>query len=53
MSLILCLGEKRDEKNLVLNESSPKSPNLKSTSLDVHIEETIKIQDQAQVDDVI
>ena len=42
------LGEKRDEKNLVMNESSPKAPNLDSISLDAHIEETIETQAQAQ-----
>jgi len=50
---ILGHGEKEDEKNLSMDKSSHKAPNLKFTSLDPYIEETTEIHSQAQVGDVM
>jgi len=36
-----------------MDKSSYKAPNLEFTSLDPYIEETMEIQTQAQVDDVM
>ena len=41
------LGEKRDLKNLVMNESFHKTPNLEFISLDPQIEETMEVLTQA------
>ena len=50
---ILDFDETRDEENLAIDESSPKAPNLESTILDPHIKETMEVQTQAQVDDIM
>ena len=43
----------RIEKNLIIEESSPKTPILESVSLDPHIKETMEVQIQGQLDDVM
>jgi len=49
----LGFDETRCKENLIMDESFPKAPNLMSTSLDPHIEETMEFQTQAKVDDVM
>jgi len=43
-SLFCVLMKKRDKQNMVIDESSPRAPNLESTSPKPHIEETIEVQ---------
>ena len=50
---ILGFDETRDEQNMVIDEGSPKAPNLESTSLKPHIEETIGVHLQDQIDEAI
>ena len=50
---ILGFDEIRDQENLVKEESFPKAPHLESTSLDLHIKESMEVQTQAKVDDVV
>ena len=50
---ILGFDETRDEQNMIMDESSPKAPNLESTSLKPHIEETIGVHLQDQIDEAI
>jgi len=47
------LSEKKDEENLVMDKSSYKTHNLEFTSLDLHIKETMEIQTQGQIGDVM
>jgi len=35
--------KRRDDKDLIIDESSPNGPNVESASLDCHIEETMKV----------
>ena len=50
---ILDYDYRRDEKNLVIDESSPQAPNLDSSLIDSHIKETMEVRAQVQIDDVI
>ena len=50
---ILGFDEIGDEKKLIMDESSYKSPKLDFTSLDPHIKETMEVQTQAQIRDVL
>ena len=43
-TLVLGFNETRDDKNLVMDESSNKPPNLLFTSQDPHIEETMEVR---------
>ena len=45
--------ETRMRKNLTLDENSHQPPNLDYTSQDAHIEKTMEVQTQAQVNGVM
>ena len=49
----MAFDETKGEKNSIMDESSLKAPNLESTSLDIHVEETMEVQTQAQVNDIM
>ena len=50
---ILCFDETRGVESIVMDESAPKAPILDFTLLDSHVEDTLEVQTQAQVNHVM
>jgi len=50
---ILGFNEKTDKQNMIIDESSPRAPNLESTSPKPHIEETVELQFHDLIDETM
>jgi len=50
---ILDFDETRDKQKMVMDESSPKAPNLESTFLKPQIEKTVQVRLHDQIDEAI